>query len=132
MQKFIILPVMVFLVMVLTCPGMSQTINSADVDTYVAVIDELITSCEKKSAMGNSASDNIRNEVSIALMKASFYKKNKELLIEEMMEMRVDPKLYKVKYFLNMRFYAIVRDHDPQVAQAYSEPVAVHLPSPEK
>ena len=52
--------------MVLTCPGMSQTINSADVDTYVAVIDELITSCEKKSAMGNSASDEYY-EVGISL-----------------------------------------------------------------
>ncbi len=132
MQKIIILPVIVFIVLVLTCPGMSQTINSDDAEAYVAVIDELITNCEKKSAMGNSASDNIRNEVSIALMKASFYKKNKELLIEEMMEMRVDPKLYKVQYFLNMRFFAIVRDHNPQVAEAYSEPDEVHLPSPEK
>jgi len=34
-----------------------------------------------------------------------------------------------VQHFLNERFFAIVRDRDPKVAEAYSEPDDVRVPA---
>ncbi len=109
-------------------PAAAQMTDSDKTRVYVSVIDSLIQNCESKSAMADTASDNLRDDVRIALMKASFYKKNKEVLVEEMAQNNIEPESYKVQHFLNERFFAIVRDNDPKVAEAYSEPDDVRIP----
>lgn len=127
MKKICILLAVVFFVILWAYPAVSEMKSSVDNKTYASLIDTLICKCENKAALSNSQSENIRREVSLALMKASFYRKNKELFIEELKDEGVEPKLYKVQYFLNHRFFLVVRDHDPKAAQAYSEPDDVNL-----
>ncbi|MDM8516602.1 hypothetical protein QUF76_10410 [Desulfobacterales bacterium HSG16] len=97
---------------------------------YETKIDGLIARCEKKAGMMNSKGDNIRKDAAIALMKANFFRKNKDLLVQGMIKSKVIAKSHKIEYFLNDKFFAIIRDHDKNVAQAYSKPDEIRTPAP--
>jgi hypothetical protein len=73
-----------------------QTINSCIV--------KQISKCQSKFIMLSSNSDNLREYALLELRKAAFYTKEKDRLIEEMMEREVALKDYQVEYFLNRRF----------------------------
>ncbi len=126
---FCVFGLLVLVMSMWALPAAAQMTESEKAKAYASCIDELIDNCESKSAMMNTKSDNLREDVRIALMKASFYRKNREILIEELAERNVEPKSYKVQHFLNERFFAIVREHDPKVAEAYSEPDDVRIPA---
>lgn len=123
---------LVFVVMAGACPAFSQMTSAERNEAYEAYINDFILKCEQKNSMMDSMSENIRGEVVTSLMKANFYKKNKELLIQDLAKNNVEPKPYKIEYFLNKKFFAIVRDHDPKVAEAYSEPDEIVIPAPDK
>jgi len=121
-KSLFIFTLVISALIVWACPAFSQMKPQEKIKVYEASIEGLIKNCSQKSAMIDSASENIRNEAKTALMKASFYKKNKEILVEEMMENNIEAKMHAVQHFLNERFFAIVRDHNPRIAEAYSEP----------
>lgn len=127
-QSMLICLIVAVAVIMWASPAISQMKPQEKIKAFEGIIDNFIDNCSKKSAMIDSSSTNIRDEARTALMKASFYKKNKEILVEEMMKNNIAPKSYTVQHFLNERFFAIVRDHNPKVAEAYSEPDDVYVP----
>lgn len=97
---------------------------------YAEYIDQIIMHCEQKTGLRYSVSRNLRDSSSIYLMKADFYKKNRELLIEDMLDKEIQAKPYTVHYFLNQRFYAIIHEDNPDIVKGYSPPDEVSF-SPE-
>jgi len=95
---------------------------------YSQIIDEMILHCEGKAGLQESDSQNVRDDVALSLMKASFYRKNKALLMEDMASNFIEPKRHTVQHFLNERFFAIVRENRSHIAEAYSAPDTVALP----
>ena len=69
-----------------------------------ALIDEYIDSCNAKSELLNSRSENIRQSATVSCMKASYSHHNKAELIQEMLDSNVEPKQYKVHHFLSEKF----------------------------
>ena len=70
-----------------------------------ALVEEYITCCKAKSALRGSKSAKIRHSAMRSRMKAAYYRKFKEELVEVMLENNIEPKVYKVRYFLNDRFH---------------------------
>lgn len=106
----------------------SKSSKGVSAHQYERIIDELICSCEKKGEMSESSSRNIRDDVAMSLMKARFYRKNREKLVEDMLRESVAPCRHSVKHFVNQQFFAIVRNHDSKVAETYSAPEEITLP----
>ena len=101
---------MVMFVIVLTailCPVLALGKNTEAVETKArleALVDEYIACCEAKSALSSSRSENIRRSAMRSCKIADFCKNSKEALVEAMLENNIEPKAYKVRYFLNDRF----------------------------
>jgi len=74
-----------------------------------ALVDEYIACCEAKSALRNSRSENIRHSAVRSCQKAAYCRHSKKELVELMLENNVEPKAYKVRYFLNERFNVILQ-----------------------
>ena len=79
-----------------------------------ALVDEYIACCEAKSALRLSNSLNIRRSAIRACKIAAFCRSSKKELVEAMLENNIEPKAYKVRYFLNGRFH----DSNNDVLQA--------------
>ena len=100
----------VMFVVVLTaifCPIPTLANNTEAVETKArleALVDEYIACCEAKSALRNSRSENIRRSAMRSCKIAAYCKNSKEELVESMLENNIEPKAYKVRYFLNGRF----------------------------
>ena len=101
---------MVMLLFVLTamlCP-MSASGNNTEVlerrAKLEALVDEYIACCEAKFALRNSRSENIRRSALRSCKIAAYCKNAREELVEAMLENNIEPKAYKVRYFLNARF----------------------------
>ncbi len=89
------------------CPILALGNNSEAVDTKAkleALVDEYIACCEAKSALRSSRSENIRHSAIRSCKIASYCKNSKEELVEVMLRNKIEPKAYKVRYFLNGRF----------------------------
>ena len=89
---------------------------------YAGHIDKIMTNCEQKAGLRSSDSQNLRDSASIYTMKADFIKRNRDLLIEDMMNKDIQAKPYKVQYFLNQRFFAIIHEDNPDIVEGYSPP----------
>jgi len=89
---------------------------------YAEHIDKIIMNCEHKAGLRNSNSQNLRDSASIYMMKADFITKNRNLLIEDMLNRDIQAKPFKVQYFLNQRFYAIIQEDHPDIVKGYSPP----------
>ena len=98
---------------------------------YCEIIDSVIASCQKKGELRESGSPNVRKDAVVSLMKADFYKKNKDKLAAGMVEESVAPKHYSVRHYLNLRFYSFLRKCEPQAAQVHGDPDEVALPTPQ-
>jgi hypothetical protein len=86
-------------------PALADDSNQAEVMAKLeALVDEYINSCDAKSEMLSSRSENIRNSARRSCMKASYCRNNKEELIRDMLDRNIDPKPYKVRLFLSERF----------------------------
>ena len=70
-----------------------------------ALVEAYIACCEAKSALRGSRSAKIRHSVMRSGMKAAYYRNSKEELVEVMLENNIEPKVYKVRHFLNDRFH---------------------------
>ena len=74
-----------------------------------SLVDEYIASCDAKSALRNSRSDNIRRSVNRSCMKAAYCRNSREELVREMLENNIEPKAYKVRLYLNEKFQGHVQ-----------------------
>ena len=105
LQAIIMLSAMVIAGMMATGPAMGGETNRADLE---AIVDAYISACEAKSAMLNSSSENIRRAAMLSCLRATFCRKSRSELIDEMVAKNVEPKPYKVHHFLNARFNEVV------------------------
>lgn len=91
----------------------SQCLSSSDLKTihiYKNSIDEEIARCQAKVRYIASGSNNLRQYCQRELQKAEFLSKAKEMLLREMVDNQIDVKEYKIRYFLNTRFYETVSE----------------------
>ena len=101
---------MVMFVMVLAAIlGPNQALaNNAEVVATKAKLERLVEAfiarCEAKSALRSSRSEKIRRSAMQSCMKADYCRRFKEELVEAMLENNIEPKVYKVRHFLNGRF----------------------------
>ena len=64
-----------------------------------------IAKCESKMVLLNtSKSKNLQDYARMKAQKAEFLDAEKKMLVEEMIEMQIEPKHYKVELFLNSRY----------------------------
>ena len=64
-----------------------------------------IVKCESKLVLlSASKSKNLQDYAKMKAQKSEFLNAEKKMLVEEMIEMQIEPKHYKVELFLNSRF----------------------------
>ena len=76
---------------------------------YALLLDRHIARCDAKMGMRTSGLENIRRAAAIATLKGTFARSYRQELIDSMVEEGVEPKDYKVRFYLNERFYTLVR-----------------------
>ena len=65
-----------------------------------------ILKCESKMALlSASKSKNLQDYAKMKAKKAEFLNAEKKMLVDEMIEMQIEPKHYKVELFLNSRYH---------------------------
>ena len=86
-----------------------ETSTNQTTDVYGQLLDQYIARCDAKLEMKDSSLNNIRKAAATAMLKGAFVKTYRAELISGMIEDGVEPKAYKVKVYLNDRFYSLVR-----------------------
>jgi len=71
---------------------------------YEYYISEKIVKSQSKTNLKNSRSENLRLAAAKAEKQATFLTLNKDILIEEMIELDIGQRSYKVEKYLNNRF----------------------------
>lgn len=90
---------------IMALPALANDENEAEVKAKIeALVDEYINSCNAKSELLSSRSENIRRSARRSCLKASYCRHNREELIQDMLDSKVAPKPYKVQLFLSERF----------------------------
>ena len=103
-------------------PAMSQMTTSPKLEAvYGGYIDEFISRCDSKSARTNAICQNIRKEASLAQLKAKYYRKHKEQLVQDMINNDVGVKRHKIRYYLISEFFAFYRLDNSQFAETRSK-----------
>ena len=102
--------------------GDSSRSDGVSAEEYCEIVDSLIATCEKKCALKESRSPNVREGVALSLMKADFYRNNKEKLVGEMMRYSVTPRAGQVQHFMDRRFFEAASHRESQIAEGYSAP----------
>ena len=73
-----------------------------------AIVNQYIATCEAKSVMLTSSSENIRRAAMLTCLRATFCRNSKAVLIDEMVAKHVAPKEHTVHHYLNARFKEVV------------------------
>lgn len=76
---------------------------------YENCIVKKINNCQGKAVLKTSRSVNLQRKADLSIRQVTFLTTNKNILIREMVEQEIDPKRYKVEYYLNKRFYEMNR-----------------------
>ena len=81
-------------------------IKSVKWSLFDYLIDDYIQLCQSKSKLSDSRSKNIRKDAALNAAKVEYLNTNKYYLIDQMIETELSMKKYKVRYFLNARFFS--------------------------
>ena len=81
--------------------------------TYEQCLNQIISSCYGKAHLADSKSANLRFYCERAAMKAKFIIRYKEQLIEEMQQIKLESKPYKINFYVNSRFFEKMRNALP-------------------
>jgi hypothetical protein len=100
----------VSLLLVMALSGASLvTAQSASKDQlvkfYESCITKKISNCNAKTVLKTSRSANLRHKADLATRQVTYFKSNKSMLINEMVEQGIGQKHYKVEHYLNKRFF---------------------------
>ena len=98
------------LVIGVICMGKTLVFGQSDTDAklvrfYETCILNQISKCQAKAALINSKSSNLRSCAAVSSRKAVFFVNYKDMLIQEMLKNEMDPKTYKVQYYINKRYF---------------------------
>jgi len=93
--------------------GESHTGQAAD--AYELIMDRYIARCDAKLEMRDSRLDNIRRAAAIATLKGAFAKSYRKELVNDMIQDEISPKPHKVEFYLNERFYNLVREKSSEL-----------------
>ena len=74
---------------------------------YEICIEKKIAKCQSKIILKTSRSKNLQLTAESASEQISFLTLNKATLINEMIELNIGQKPYKIEYYLNSRFYEV-------------------------
>lgn len=77
---------------------------------YADTINHIISCCNSKSSLANSEHEKIRMTGELASRKAEFCSTHKQQLIEEMTNMNLPPKKYKIEYMVSTKFLEFERN----------------------
>ena len=108
MQKKVLITSLI--ICVSTIIGLLNSTAFSGNDTEIAkffksCIAKEIKKCDSKVILlKSSISKNLQYYTKTKAQKADFFKAKKEMLVQEMIEMQLEPKHYKVELFLNRRF----------------------------
>ena len=102
---FVVLVVFSILCPVSTAIG-EIDIKSVELSLFDYLVDDYIQNCQSKSNLIGSKSHNIRKDAALAALKVEYLNTNKYQLIDQMLEAELSMKKYKVRYFLNARFFS--------------------------
>jgi hypothetical protein len=89
---------------------------------YAEQVDVILMHCDQKSRFSRSAGRHLRQCASMNCQKSSFIRNNRQLLLDEMARDCIQAKPYKVEYFINERFFSIIRGNNPDLIQGYAPP----------
>jgi hypothetical protein len=89
-----------------------DTMNAEKKAELEAVVDRYIASCEAKSTLLSSNSENIRRSATLACLKATYCRHHRKELVGEMLRKNIKPKPYKVRRFLSEKFLDAVPDYN--------------------
>lgn len=67
---------------------------------YNDVIEQKVNDCIRKALLIGSRSENLRTHADASIRQAAFYKNNKEILVEEMIDQEIGKSRSKASYFL--------------------------------
>ena len=101
------LVMLVIVLIAMLCPILALGNNIETLERKAkleALVDEYIAVCDAKFALRSSKSENIRRSAMRSCKIATFCKNASEELVDAMLENNIEPKAYKVRYFLNARF----------------------------
>ncbi len=94
-----------FVVLMGTSQSFSQSGTDAElIKFYEICIQNQISKHQAKAALKVSRSENLRSCAVVSSKKAVFLVNHKDMLIQEMLKNEMDPKTYKVEYYLNKRY----------------------------
>jgi len=86
-------------------PGISSE-TAVPTQFYESCIVKMIENCESQVALlHTSRSANLRDYARVQAQMARFLQAEKEMLLNTMIQMQLEPKEYKIEHFLNDRFY---------------------------
>ena len=103
---------MVVLFIAVSCLSTMKVCRASDVQKrviYSRHIEKMILNCESKIRVCDSKSSSLCDESALYTLKESFLKTNKSELIQDMIEKDVGIKPYQMTYFLNKRFFEVLR-----------------------
>ncbi len=104
-KSTIILAALVLTATIFSLPALANDEDQAQAKAKLeALVDEYIESCDAKSEMLGSRSENIRRSARISCLKASYCRHNKSELIQDMLDRKIEAKPYKVRLFVSERF----------------------------
>lgn len=111
----VLLSAMVLCGTLFTGPAIGDTYREA----LETIVDEYIASCEAKSVMLESGSENIRKAAMLSCLKATFCRNCKARLIDALVANRVAPKPHAVQAFLNDQFNDLIKSQEVASTTAY-------------
>ena len=84
-----------------------QTLPADSATLYAAYIDHIIKKCADNQHLCTSSSSVLRAYANQMLQKSTFCRAHKDQLIRAMLRRKLEPKAYKVEYFVNKYFRQI-------------------------
>ncbi len=84
--------------------------NTPEIDNLAKLYEyglvKKIEKCESQAdLLHTSASETLRNQADLHDKKAEFLDSEREILVNTMIERRLEPKQYKIEHFLEVQFY---------------------------
>ena len=104
----LILPVMFLIIFSSTAPVEADILEER-IAFYKTCLDDMALKCKNKCCLRHSSSDQLRKCAELAVQKMGFIENHRDDLITEMLTKNIEPKAYKVKYYINKRFFQTFR-----------------------